>query len=125
MPGTTTFLVEEGELLGVVNLRHRLTNALLEYGGHVGYSVRPSARGRGCATRLLQGAVRQAQAMGIDRVLVTCAPSNTASLRVIDKCGGVFEDERRAWDDGEKVRRYWIDPEAQNAAVAERERKRE
>ena len=40
---------DRGVLLGFLSVRHELNEFLLEEGGHVGYSVRPSARRRGLA----------------------------------------------------------------------------
>jgi predicted acetyltransferase len=109
VPGTTLFLIHEGRILGVANLRHRLTDHLLRFGGHVGFSVRPSERCRGHATRLLEGVKEYVRGnLGIDRLLVTCNPENVASARVIEKCGGVFEDETVDESVGRSVRRYWI-----------------
>ena len=36
-----------GQALGFLNLRLRLNDYLLENGGHIGYSIRPSQRGKG------------------------------------------------------------------------------
>ena len=105
---TTLFLEDGGRLLGVANVRHRLTEHLERHGGHVGYSVRPSERCKGYATRLLKAAKELAQVLGIERMLVTCSPENVASARVIEKCEGVFEDETFFEPAGETVRRYWI-----------------
>jgi predicted acetyltransferase len=44
--------------------------------------------------------------MGLDRVLLTCLPENTASARIIEKAGGVLEDIRETALGPE--RRYWI-----------------
>ena len=109
VPCTTAFLVDDGELLGVSNLRHSLTDFLRQYGGHVGYSVRPSARGRGHATRLLEGTKQHARRLGIERLLLTCAPDNAPSIRVIEKCGGVFADEIFHETMQASVCRYWIE----------------
>ena len=109
VPGTTLFLIDEGRILGVANLRHRLTENLLHFGGHVGYSVRPSERNKGHATRLLEKVKQYARAnLEVDRLLLTCDPANVASARVIEKCGGVFEDESFYEPAGHLVRRYWI-----------------
>ncbi|MFF7411278.1 GNAT family N-acetyltransferase [Streptomyces lydicus] len=103
VPSTTLWWVEGDTYLGRIALRHRLTGTLLDYGGHVGYAVRPSARRRGHATAMLRAALPYAhQELGLDRVLVTCDDTNAGSRRVIEACGGVFEDQR-----GEKLR-YWI-----------------
>ncbi len=45
--------------------------------------------------------------MGIRRLLVACDADNPASARVIEKCGGVLENEVAT--DDEVIRRFWID----------------
>ena len=108
VPGTTRFLVHERRILGVFNLRHQLTDFLRQFGGHVGYSVRPSERRKGYGTVLLEAAKNLAQDMKIERLLVTCDPKNVASVGVIKKCGGVFEDETYFKPVEHDVCRYWI-----------------
>ncbi len=108
VPGTTRFLIHEGRILGLFNLRHRLTDNLLRFGGHVGYSIRPSERRKGHGTLLLEAAKTMAQSLGIERMLVTCHPTNVASVGVIAKCGGVFEDRSYYEPVGHDVCRYWI-----------------
>jgi len=108
VPGTTRFLVHEGRMLGVFNLRHGLTESLLRFGGHVGYSVRPSERCKGYGARLLESAKQLACDMGLDRILVTCDTENVASAKVILKCGGVLEDQFYHQGVGYEVSRYWI-----------------
>src|SRR5262245_22435218 len=46
---TYRWMVEGDRLLGGIALRHTLTDFLLNIGGHIGYSVRPSERRRGLA----------------------------------------------------------------------------
>lgn len=91
------------EMVGFLAIRHRLNDFLLEEGGHIGYSVRPSRRREGHATRALSLALDRAAQLGIDRALVTCDDDNEPSRRTIERNGGVFEDERNG-----KLR-YWID----------------
>ena len=95
-------LREGDQILGFLAIRHRLNRYLLEFGGHIGYSVRPSARGRGIATAALEQALVEARELGIERVLVTFDEDNAASRRVIEKAGGHVEDVR------ENRRRYWF-----------------
>mgnify|MGYP002236365423 FL=1 len=38
----------------MTNLRHHLNDYLLAYGGHIGYSVRPSERKNGYASQMLR-----------------------------------------------------------------------
>jgi predicted acetyltransferase len=103
---TYWWIVEDGTYLGAITLRHGLNDFLLRAGGHVGYGIRPSARGRGLATWALRSVLPEARALGLSKVLVTCDDSNLASARVIEKSGGVLEDVR----DTElgRTRRYWI-----------------
>jgi predicted acetyltransferase len=94
VPCTTLWYIEGSAYLGRLAIRHRLTPWLLEYGGHIGYDVRPSARNNGYATTMLHDALPIAKALGIADVLVTCDVDNTASRRVIEKNAGRLEDER-------------------------------
>ncbi len=92
----------DDEVVGFLNLRHVLNDFLLQEGGHIGYSVKPSARKRGHASAALGLAVAVAADLGIGRVLVTCEEDNDASRRTIESNGGVLEDVRNG------KRRYWI-----------------
>jgi len=102
VPTTYLWYVDDAEFLGRLSIRHRLTPWLHDYGGHIGYDVRPSARRRGHATAMLRTALPWCSALGIDPVLVTCDTDNIASRKVIENGGGEFEDER----DGKL--RFWV-----------------
>lgn len=92
----------EDEVVGFLNLRHTLNEFLFDQGGHIGYSVKPSARRRGHASDALALGLRAARDLGIDPVLVTCDVDNEGSRRTIEANGGVFEDRR-----GVKLR-FWV-----------------
>lgn len=102
VPATTLWWVEGDAYLGRLAIRHRLNESLLERGGHIGYDVPPSARRRGHATAMLRAALPIAAGLGIDKALVCCDEGNVASRKVIETCGGVFEDQRGP------MRRYWV-----------------
>ena len=102
VPDTELWWVDGDEFLGRIGVRHRLTPMLLEIGGHIGYDVRPSARRRGHATEMLRQALGVARELGIDPSLVTCDVGNIGSRTVIERNGGVFEDERAG-----KLR-FWV-----------------
>ena len=103
---THWWIVDGETYLGAIDLRHYLNAFLLEGGGNIGYSVRPSARRRGLATWALGVVLRKALGLGLDRVLLTCDEGNAGSARTIESNGGVLEDVRST-DIGIK-RRYWI-----------------
>jgi len=110
VPGSKFFLMEEGgaKILGVIDIRHRLNDSLLNRGGHIGYAVAPDARGKGYATEMLRLALEACRGLGIRRALITCNKENAASARVIQKSGGVLEDERTDLE-GVIFQRYWIE----------------
>src|SRR5215472_7211699 len=96
VPMDAYFIETEGRILGEVFIRHRLSAALEQYGGHIGYQVRPSCRNRGVATAALRLALRKLAAIGIPRALITGSAANLASARVIEKCGALrIEDSHQ------------------------------
>lgn len=98
----------DGRAVGIIDLRHHINHPILStWGGHIGYIVRPSERGKGYAPQMLRLCVEKARQRGIERVLVTCHPENTASERTILRCGGAYENTVET-EDG-PVKRYWID----------------
>lgn len=107
VPATTYLALEQsgGQLVGMANIRHRLNDALLRYGGHIGYSVHPGARRKGYGTEILRLALEQCAALGIDRALISCSKANEASRRVILSAGGVLESE--VMFEGRPGERYW------------------
>ena len=93
----------DGQAVGFLNLRLRLNDYLLQEGGHIGYSIRPSARGKGLAKEQLRQGLQVAKSKNIKRVLVTCDSDNAASRRTILSAGGVYENTI------DRSQRYWID----------------
>ncbi|QWZ07949.1 GNAT family N-acetyltransferase [Nocardioides panacis] len=102
---TCWWIVEGEAVLGGIALRHGTDDTVLRL-GHVGYGIRPSARGRGLATWALGEVLPVAGATGLDRVLVVCEEGNAASARVVEHHGGVLEEVRDAGP--VRVRRYWV-----------------
>ena len=110
VPSTTYFAVRKSDnkLVGVIDLRHHINHPILgTWGGHCGYTVRPAERGKGYAKEMLRLNLQNAKALGINKILVTCYPSNKASERVIRANGGVYE--KTVVVDGIKIQRFWID----------------
>lgn len=88
--------------IGFLNLRLRLNDRLCEKGGHIGYSIRPSERGKGYGKLQLNLGVKEAISKNINPILVTCHTKNIASRAIIVANGGILEDIRY------ETERYWI-----------------
>lgn len=102
----TWWIVEGGAVLGGIALRTKTNDNVLRL-GHVGYGVRPSARGRGVATWALGELLPHARGAGLNRLLLLCLDDNVNSIKTIERHGGVLE--KVVDDDHGLVRRYWID----------------
>ena len=96
---------KSGHALGFLNLRLRLNEGLLNHAGHIGYSIRPSERGKGYAKESLRQGLEVAKGKNIKQALVTCSTKNPASRAVILANGGKLEDVRNGTE------RYWIELE--------------
>ena len=97
----------DSKIVGIIDLRHHINHPILgTWGGHCGYSVRPSERGNGYAKEMLRLNIQNAKALGIPKLLITCDVKNEASERTILANGGVYESTIDV--DGNMMKRYWI-----------------
>ena len=109
---TTYVLTDEtGHIYGMSCLRHSLKGDLINIGGHVGYAIRPSERGKGYGTIQLRLILEKAYEMGIKEVLVTCRENNIGSRKTMEKCIGHPDTLVDSFYPGIKEYRYWIDAE--------------
>jgi predicted acetyltransferase len=106
VPYHTFWLIDDGEIVGIVRVRPRLTPSGEKNDGHIGYDVAPSCRRKGYGTALLRMVLIEARRLGLGRVIVTCATSNIASRGVIEKCGGRWLGEVIDEDDGHALHRF-------------------
>ena len=111
VPGYTWFLIreEDNRIIGMINFRVKLNDFLRNHGGHIGYSIRPTERRKGYNKINLYLCLLEAQKMGLDKVLLTCADSNEGSRKTILALGGVFERNNFVEKDNETLELYWID----------------
>jgi predicted acetyltransferase len=58
---------------------------------------------------MLELVLEKARERGLDRVLITCAKTNIASVRLILKNGGVLDSESYSDRAGRVTQRYWIE----------------
>jgi predicted acetyltransferase len=109
VPMTQYLLFDGDRLVGGSRLRRRLIPVLLLDGGNIGYEVRRSARRRGYATEILRRTLEKARKLGLDRVLLTTEVSNVGSNRVIERAGGVRDEDSISPRTGDRMKRFWID----------------
>lgn len=99
--------VDDNRVVGIFDLRDHIDHPVLSvWGGHCGYTVRPSERGKGYSKKMLRLGIAKAKELGIPKLLVTCDKSNTASRKAILSNGGIFESIIEI--DGNPIERYWI-----------------
>lgn len=114
VPSTTYLAISESDerLLGMIDIRHRLNTFLSNYGGHIGYSVRPSERKKGFGKAMLKEALLICKDMRLDNVLLTCIKGNVASEKIIKSNGGFFDKEVPYHGeipfDNVIIKHYWI-----------------
>lgn len=106
---STYWLVNKNNaILGVIRLRHQLTDVTKNLGGHIGYDVPHKHRGKGYGTQLLGLALEKARHLGIKRLLITCSLDNIASRKIIEHNGGILEKESYLPTQHITKCRYWI-----------------
>ncbi|MGX7348821.1 GNAT family N-acetyltransferase [Dolosicoccus paucivorans] len=115
VPHTLLLCIDKStnEIIGSIQVRHELNDFLSRFGGHIGYSVRPTQRQKGYATKMLEAIKPLCIDLGLEKVLITCLKSNEASRRVILNNGGVYESTIYDNNRQEDIERYWINLKAQ------------
>lgn len=99
----------DGRLMGMIQVRHYFNEYLEKFGGHIGYSVRPSERRKGYGREQLRLALLFCkETLGLDRALITCKTGNEGSRRTILSAGGVYENTVHEPGQNVDLERYWI-----------------
>lgn len=96
VPDTVFILEDEGNYVGIFNLRHYLNEFLRNGPGHIGYGISPKYRRLGYATKGLALVLKEAKAMGIDVAYLSVHKDNPGSLKAQQHNGAVIfrEDEK-------------------------------
>jgi predicted acetyltransferase len=108
VPSTALFGFVGNEIVGKVSIRHYLNDHLEKVGGHIGYGVLPAHRSKGFASMMLKDSLKYCKGLGLSKVLVTCDESNSASVKVIVKNGGILENVYDPKDGSSNKMRFWI-----------------
>lgn len=94
VPSTEYLLVnDEGEYVGIFNLRHILNEHLEHGAGHIGYGIAAQHRGQGYATKGLSLVLQEAGRLGIQTAYLSVNKQNPASLKVQMKNGAYIDHE--------------------------------
>lgn len=111
VPAYTYFLVRESDkkIVGMIDLRLGLNEYLRNFGGHIGYSIRPTERKKGYNKINLYLVLQEAKKYNLDKVLITCADSNEGSRKTILSLDGKYEKNTFNESDNETMELYWID----------------
>ena len=89
---TDTFFAVDGneKIVGIIDLRHTLNDFLKDF-GNSGYSVRPSERKKGYATKMLAMIKQVAKEVGLNKLQLSVERDNSPSVKTIVNNGGVYE----------------------------------
>ena len=100
VPARTYFLIRinDNKIVGMINIRLALNERLKKYGGNIGYSIRPTERGKGYNKINLYLGLKICQKYGIKEVLLDADKDNPASWKTMESLGGIntreyFDDE--------------------------------
>lgn len=108
VPATVLIYVndDESKVYGIINMRLKLNDYLMNFGGHIGYSIVQSERRKGYAKSMLKEALVYYRENNYEKVLITCDINNIGSMKTIMSCGGVLENI--VDKENGRTRRYWI-----------------
>lgn len=110
-PGKTFLLIRaiDNRIVGTINLRWNLSELMLQFGGHIGYSIRPTERRKGYNKINLYLVMIEARKVGLDRVMLACDVNNAGSDRTLQALGGKLERTEIDPSDGMLTNVYWFD----------------
>ena len=106
-----TFLLireNDNKIVGTINVRWNLTPNMLNFGGHIGYGIRPTERRKGYNKINLYMGLIEAQKLGLEKVMLDCDVKNLGSDKTIQALGGILERSEIDPYDGILTNVYWI-----------------
>lgn len=106
----TFLLIRENDdkIVGTINVRWNLTESMKQFGGNIGYGIRPTERRKGYNKINLYLGLIEAQKLGLDRVMLDCDVNNLGSAKTMQSLGGVLERTEVNPSDGVLTSVYWF-----------------
>ena len=110
-PGKTFLLIRENDnrIVGSINVRWNLNEAMLKFGGHIGYGIRPTERRKGYNKINLYLGMQEAQIIGLEKVMLDCDVTNLGSDKTLKALGGKLERTEVDPSDGALTNVYYYD----------------
>lgn len=97
-------------IVGMINIRCNLPEHMLKFGGHIGYSIRPTMRKRGYnKINLYLGLMKAKEDFNLDKVMIDCSCDNEGSNKTIMDLGGNFFKCEVDPNGNVLTNAYWID----------------
>lgn len=93
VPDTVFVLEDEGNYVGIFNMRHILNDYLANGAGHLGYGVSKKYRQKGYATKGLALLLEEAKKIGIEEAYLSVNKDNEPSLKAQLKNGAFIHHE--------------------------------
>jgi len=108
--GRTFLLIRENDnkIVGTINVRWNLNEAMLRFGGHIGYGIRPTERRKGYNKINLYLGMLEAKKVGLEKVMLDCDVNNLGSDKTLKALGGKLERTEVDPSDGILTNVYWF-----------------
>ncbi len=108
--GKTFLLIRENDnkIVGTINVRWNLNEAMLRFGGHIGYGIRPTERRKGYNKINLYLGMLEAKKVGLEKVMLDCDVNNLGSDKTLKALGGKLERTEVDSSDGILTNVYWF-----------------
>ena len=106
-----TFLLireNDNKIVGTINVRWNLNEAMLRFGGHIGYGIRPTERRKGYNKINLYLGMLEAKKVGLEKVMLDCDVNNLGSDKTLKVLGGKLERTEVDPSDGILTNVYWF-----------------